>query len=116
MTERALRKYAEALLLDPEGWEHATVVSDDMGQYCMYCGWHSSSMLAKPVHELDCYARKLQEALAGDPDLVELLRWAYEELGYAGGGGEEAAAGALIERLEKQVDLTDEPPGYEYTE
>jgi len=50
------------------------------------------------------------------PDLVELLRWAYEQFGYAGGGGEEAVLGALIERLEKQVDLSAEPPGWEWVE
>ena len=49
------------------------------------------------------------------PDLVWLLRWAYEQLEYAGGGGEEAALGLLIERLEKQVCLIDEPPGWVWT-
>ena len=58
----------------------------------------------------------IDKALADDPDVVGLLRWAYEQLGYAGGGGEEAALGALIERLEKQVDLSDEPPGWEWVE
>jgi len=66
-----------------------------------------------PRKKCDC---GLQEALADDPDVVGLLRWAYEQLGYAGGGGEEAALGALIERLEKQVDLSDEPPGWEWVE
>jgi len=60
--------------------------------------------------------RTVESIIADDPDMVGLLRWAYEQLEYAGGGGEEAALGALIERLEKQVDLSDEPPGWEWAD
>jgi len=67
-----------------------------------------------PVDETVAEVR--EALLADDPDVVGLLRWAYEQLGYAGGGGEEAVLGALIERLEKQVCLIDEPPGWEWVE
>ena len=52
--------------------------------------------------------------LEKDPDLVWLLRWAYEELEHAGGGGEECAFMRLRDRLEEQVQLT--PDGWEYTD
>ena len=117
MSERALRKYAEALLLDPEGWENATIVADDMGQYCMYCSWYSSRMLVKPVHDLDCYARKLQEALVDDPDVVGLLRWLVGQTLLPNC----TAASAWIfnfvaERIREEfhVCLIDEPPGWEW--
>ena len=75
--------------------------------------------LFKSMHDdyaLGGYYKMVAAAMAEEPDMVGLLRWAYEQLGYACGGGEEAVLGALIERLEKQVDLSDEPPGWEWAD
>ena len=62
----------------------------------------------------DHTAEAVYGALDKDPDLVWLLRWAYEELEHAGGGGEEAVLMALRDKLEEQVELT--PDGWEYTD
>jgi len=75
--------------------------------------------LFRSMHDdyaLGGYYKMVAAAMAEEPDMVGLLRWAYEQLEYAGGGGEEAALRLLIERLEKQVDLSDEPPGWEWAD